>query len=318
MSLLRWLGDLGLTVAACLGALCLVMGLLGLVGGVKPLIFRSDSMAPTIRTNALALSHRVDASALRVGDVVSVEAAGSRITHRITAIAPAPPGRVRLTLKGDANRTPDPQPYVVGSAYRVWLQIPELGGVLAWLGRMPGVLVLIAYAVVMAAVIGRRGRRGDGSRRGRGSRWRRRTAAAVAATTVGTLALAVAPSWAWWSDRDGANLAMSAITLQPPTGLTCSNGTISWTAPSPAPVGLTYKVTYVGSGGVLGLGAPPSGSATTAATSWTPSGGLLTLAGTETVSVQSQLYNWLSTSTGTKSVNITLGLLGSSVSVSCA
>jgi hypothetical protein len=67
---------------------------------------------------------------------------------------------------------------------------------------------------------------------------------------------------------------------------------------------------------VLGIGVPPSGSATTTGTSWSPPGSLLTVAGTETVSVQSQFDNWLSVSTGTTKLTITLSLLGAG-SVSC-
>jgi predicted ribosomally synthesized peptide with SipW-like signal peptide len=144
----------------------------------------------------------------------------------------------------------------------------------------------------------------------------RRLLVVLLALAAVSLGLATPAAWAWWTDSASGTGKVTAATLQPPTGLTCSGGVIRWTAPSGAPAGLQYKVTYVGSGGVLGIGVPPSGSATTTGTSWSPPGSLLTVAGTETVSVQSQFDNWLSVSTGTTKLTITLSLLGAG-SVSC-
>ena len=70
--MLWWGRQTLLTVGAALGAACLVVAAASALFDVRPLVFQSGSMAPTITTGALALSHDVAASELAVGDVVSV------------------------------------------------------------------------------------------------------------------------------------------------------------------------------------------------------------------------------------------------------
>lgn len=111
------------------------------VTGATLVIFRTGSMAPAIPQGALAVSLPVAANQIKVGDVVTVPRSsdGLPITHRVAEIrAVGPSGAVapstitsrELVLKGDANSTTDPRPYVVDEARRVVVSVPKLGSVL--------------------------------------------------------------------------------------------------------------------------------------------------------------------------------------------
>ncbi|CBT77107.1 signal peptidase I [Glutamicibacter arilaitensis] len=130
-----------LTTGAILGALCILLTVASLVWNIKPLVFRSGSMSPTIETGALAFSKPVPASELAVGDVVSVETADeSRVTHRITRIEVEGPD-FALTLRGDANNVDDAESYVVDSADRVFFTVPKAGYAVSWLSGSAGTFV---------------------------------------------------------------------------------------------------------------------------------------------------------------------------------
>lgn len=145
--------ELALNVGAVAGAICILATLASVFFGITPLVLRSGSMSPEIPTGALAFARSVEASDLRVGDVVSVDnASGTRITHRIVAIHDLD-GQAELTLKGDANSVPDPAPYVVADADRVLFSVPLLGYVVAWLSSKTAAFLgrLIAGVVLMLA-----------------------------------------------------------------------------------------------------------------------------------------------------------------------
>jgi signal peptidase I len=116
-----------LNVGAALGVLCLLAAVAAIGFGVRPLVFRSGSMGPEIATGALGLARTVPAADLAVGDVVSVvNARGVRVTHRIQTVRYANP-TATLTLRGDANPTADPEPYVVTEADRLFWSVNHLG-----------------------------------------------------------------------------------------------------------------------------------------------------------------------------------------------
>lgn len=157
MILTRALREIGLTVAAIIGVLVLAVGV-GVAGfGVRALVFRSGSMAPTIDTGDLGISRVEPAADLRRGDVVTVTASsGTRITHRVVGIAPAGSGRVALTLQGDANRVPDSETYVVSEAPVLAFGVPKAGYVLGWLGGPTGLPLLGVYGAIMGYLLLRR------------------------------------------------------------------------------------------------------------------------------------------------------------------
>ncbi|WP_187264842.1 signal peptidase I [Homoserinibacter sp. GY 40078] len=153
-----------LWIAAAIGAACLVLFLAATLFGIRPQIVISGSMEPQIPTGALVLTTDVAAGELQVGDVVTVPqpGGGGLVTHRIVDMEPVD-GAMRLTLRGDANASADPDPYDVAHAGRVIGVVPGLG-LLAMMLRTPfgiagivifGVAVLLAFSVD----IRRRGRR---------------------------------------------------------------------------------------------------------------------------------------------------------------
>ncbi|MGO4258590.1 signal peptidase I [Marmoricola sp. RAF53] len=160
----RWTtraGQLLLTGTAVVGACCLVLVLLALVTGARPLVFRSGSMEPAVSTGALGFARKADAADLRVGDVVTVvNAQGKTITHRIVAIGPGEQG-ASLRLQGDDNPTPDDEVYHVTSAPRLWFAVPGAGYVVAWFSGGIGGYLLGGYVVLMLMIAFRRRPSGD-------------------------------------------------------------------------------------------------------------------------------------------------------------
>ncbi|MBW8750061.1 MAG: signal peptidase I [Propionibacteriales bacterium] len=271
--LIRLSREVLLTSAAILGALCLVMVVAGIAFGVRPLMFRSGSMSPTIDTGDLSISRTVGAAGLHHGDIVSVLAAdGQRVTHRVVSNTAAD-GHRQLTLKGDANDVVDQQVYNVTSAQKVIFTIPKMGYVVDWLSRAPGVYLVALYVGLLLMLIGRRSAGagpGDGkedavdvqeSRPATSddtdpTRRRHTKSGVVAAAVLGLVLVAVAgwtlPTWATWND----NVSVNGTTFSSgtwgapaaPTGVTCTPGvlggpnkiTISWDA---VPTATNYRVT---------------------------------------------------------------------------
>jgi hypothetical protein len=95
----------------------------------------------------------VQASEIRVGDVLSVEnASGIRVTHRVVRVNTTN-GIASVSLKGDANGVPDAAPYTVREADRVIFSAPLLGYVVAWLNSSAAVFaggLFTAYLLYLA------------------------------------------------------------------------------------------------------------------------------------------------------------------------
>ena len=288
--LARISGQLLLSSAAVIGACCLVITVAGALFGVRPLIFRSGSMSPTITAGSLAIARPVDADRLRIGDIVSVPVDDTRVAHRITDIS-RHPGGATLQLKGDANPVPDPQRYRVTRADKIIFAVPDLGSVVAWSSRAPGIFVLAGYAALMVALLVRRrpaagsddhDRRPRPGRRGRVLHPRRRPAllqrrTIAAAAVLGTLALIQTPA-SWASFTDTATLtqptaAISTATVPAPVVscglLAVGSVTLNWAA---VPGATDYTVYS----GTTALGN------TSGATSYKITGGLIS-SGTATV-----------------------------------
>jgi signal peptidase I len=142
-------GSVALTVSAVLGVVCLVTLAVCSVLGIRPLVVTSGSMSPTITTGSLVLARDTAATEVEVGDVVAVGLpAGGRVMHRVVHVVPAGDGsgQTVLTLKGDANGTPDSQPYVVRRVGEVRLHVPWLGYPITWLSTPLGLVGLGATA----------------------------------------------------------------------------------------------------------------------------------------------------------------------------
>lgn len=153
----RGVREVVLSVGAVLGIIAILVGIGSLAFGLRPLVFRSGSMSPTIDTGALAIAHEVGADDLRVGQVVSVPTqSGDRVTHRIVAVDHLPGGVALLRLRGDANSVMDAETYRVVSADKVLFSVPLLGYVIAWLSGSTGRFLLGLYAAFLLLVLFRR------------------------------------------------------------------------------------------------------------------------------------------------------------------
>lgn len=206
------LRELLLTAGAVVGSLCLLVAIVGLVSDVKPLVFRSGSMGPEIPAGSLALARTVVAPDLREGDVVSVITSdGGRVTHRVVRIEGAAGPMRALTLRGDANPSPDAESYTVAAADRVFFTLPGIGHVVALLGSRLGLLMLggLSVGLVIYAF------RPTGRRHGR-------HAASIVAAPVAAVAVIV-----------GASAGTSAAYVDTAT---ISGSVTSGELASPAPV----------------------------------------------------------------------------------
>lgn len=231
-----------LTVGALVGLLCVLVALASLVLGLRPLVFRSGSMAPAIGTGSLALSQVVPADDLRVGDVVTVPTgSGELVTHRIVQVTHGA-GTATLQLRGDANDAPDARLYPVTEAGRVVVSVPGVGYVVGWLTSPVGMLLLGLYAAFLASVLlgGRDGRHDDtpssrGGRRRATVAVRGRHATRVLAMTVvgGAALLPASASAAPWTDTVGVSgTTLTGHVVATPDSTTCTvsspNATIAW------------------------------------------------------------------------------------------
>jgi signal peptidase I len=242
-SRVRALREVLLTVGAALGTACIVVALASVFFGITPLVFRSGSMAPAVRTGDLGIAHHVSADEIRRGDIVSVEnSRGVRVTHRVVS-SKVIGNSATLVLKGDANETADIEPYVVTSAERLMFSIPKAGYAVTFMSGPLGMFFggLLAGAVILL-LLGSRSRRNDdattggdddvpGSRAGRrrspGRRRAERTTTVVGMAAVLTLplaGLAAAPvgTLAAWSDPVPVTSAHTAYTVPAPDGDDCT------------------------------------------------------------------------------------------------
>lgn len=255
--------ELALTVGALLGLGCILATVAGYAFGITPLVFRSGSMSPAIGTGDLAVSQTVDASSLGRGDIVSVlNADGNRVTHRVVNIASQGAAR-QLTLKGDANRSPDPETYTVTRADRVLFDIPKAGYVVDAASGPAGLFVLGVYVTGMLVLAFRRRPPGDAdvpppARRGgarKADRASRVTARSVAFAVVGTTLVASPSSAAFWTDAGPVTgTTFTAYTVPKPvitscsvSGLTQKTATIRFTEVS-SPYAFDYTSTLAETG----------------------------------------------------------------------
>jgi signal peptidase I len=129
--LLRVGKEIGLTVLAVSGALCLAAVVAAVWLDISLVVFRTGSMEPGIKPGDIAVVQEVDAAALGPGDIATVQREGSAlpVTHRVVASEPHPadPQKVFLRMKGDANASEDPVRYEVSGAKKLLFSVPAVG-----------------------------------------------------------------------------------------------------------------------------------------------------------------------------------------------
>jgi signal peptidase len=120
----------------------------------QALVVRSGSMSPTIPTGSIVFYRPVQASQVKVGDVIVFSEPGTantRVTHRVYAVGNGPNGKYWQT-KGDANGAPDPwQVPAVGTGWKAVWHVPVAGYVLYDIQSTYGRLLLL---LVPAALLG--------------------------------------------------------------------------------------------------------------------------------------------------------------------
>lgn len=170
-SLWQLLGSLLLTFSAALGVIAIAAVAVCAIFGLRPVVVISGSMEPKLPVGSMVFYRTVPAQEVAVGDIVTVprsDGAAGLITHRVKQ-ATTKGGVTTLRLKGDANSTEDPLPYVVTSVGEFVGQIP-VAGTIALAMRTPlGIAAVATYVAALIAVIvfGRRRTKPVSGRKGR-------------------------------------------------------------------------------------------------------------------------------------------------------
>ena len=131
-----------------------------LVTGFKPVAVYSGSMAPELGVGSLAVDRAIDASDVRVGDVITFPdpyLKGRLVTHRVVQILETKKGPAYRT-KGDANVSRDPWTIRLdGRVGRVAFDVPFAGYALfyAHTREVRGTLIVIAAAFILIGLLRR-------------------------------------------------------------------------------------------------------------------------------------------------------------------
>ncbi len=124
------------------------------IGGVKPLIVLTDSMAPKIKSGDLIICKEADADDIEKGDIISFfDPAGngtSVVTHRVVEVINNEDGTVSFRTRGDNNNTEDkvlvPQANLVGE-YKS--RIPLAGHVAMFMQTTPGLIICVILPIIL-------------------------------------------------------------------------------------------------------------------------------------------------------------------------
>ncbi|MHA3684885.1 signal peptidase I [Leucobacter sp. HY1910] len=142
-----------LTLAAVMGVLSIVVFLSAMFFGVKALNVMSGSMEPGIPTGSMIFTTKIDAKDITPGDVITTERTQGEglITHRVLEISPVDgsPTAFEMRMRGDANATEDPQPYVITEADKYFFHAPFVGLVSSLLKTSTGLYVGVAVVALL-------------------------------------------------------------------------------------------------------------------------------------------------------------------------
>lgn len=141
-----------LTLAAIGGVICIALVVAAQLFHVSIIMFTTGSMSPTIPAGSAALVREIPAEEIHVGDVLTVDRPGMLpVTHRVTKVSPGPDAAQRsVVMRGDANNSDDPEPYVISEGRIVLGSVPGLAHVIVWFGHPA---VLAAITVSAAALV---------------------------------------------------------------------------------------------------------------------------------------------------------------------
>jgi len=129
-----------------------------IAAGYHPVAVYSGSMVTALPVGSLAVDKQIQASSLRVGDIVTFNdpyVYGRVVTHRVVAIFHTDHGLAYRT-KGDANPARDPWTIQLpGRVGRVAFQVPYVGYLLVYAQtrEIRNVLLLLASTMVLVSVL---------------------------------------------------------------------------------------------------------------------------------------------------------------------
>ncbi|AGW40534.1 signal peptidase I [Leifsonia xyli subsp. cynodontis DSM 46306] len=142
-----------LWLAAIVGAASIVIVSCCALFQLRPEVVVSGSMEPALPVGSLVLATETPGAELRPGDIVTVARPGGRglVTHRVVSTEFVD-GRTSIVLKGDANASPDPEPYLVSSAGKVVATLPVAGYVAAVMKTPLGIATIVVLVGVVIAL----------------------------------------------------------------------------------------------------------------------------------------------------------------------
>jgi signal peptidase I len=108
--------------------------------GFSPIL--TGSMQPTAHPGDLYITRLVPASSLQVGDIIAInnQITGTYYSHRINEMRMVN-GALRIITKGDANESPDRDPFMVSPVSQVSKAItvvPNIGQPMAYMNTVQG------------------------------------------------------------------------------------------------------------------------------------------------------------------------------------
>lgn len=138
-----------LTLAAIVGAVCIVVFVIALATGIRPVVVISGSMEPGVPVGSVVFTQPGPATEVEPGDIVTVERPRELglVTHRVVSVEPAAGDAVSLVLRGDANESDDPQPYVVDQVGRYLFHVIGVGYLSLFLQGAKGIYAAVGIAV---------------------------------------------------------------------------------------------------------------------------------------------------------------------------
>lgn len=145
--------DGALTMLAGLGVVCIIATIAAFALNISLIMFKTGSMSPTIPTGSLAVVKQIPASEIRVGDITTVDRGEGRlpVTHRVVSSTPVGGEVYSIGMQGDANPSPDSQPYEVTEVRKVLWHVPGLAYVVSTVSQ-PIYMAAITLAASLLVV----------------------------------------------------------------------------------------------------------------------------------------------------------------------
>jgi signal peptidase I len=154
-------GAIGLAGWAYLGAALAVVVLLTVPlllapFGCRAYVIYGGSMGAALPNGSIAITRRIDAEAVKVGDVVAIKKSSRSlpVLHRVIGIDTSS-GVPKYVTQGDANKAPDADPVSLrGAGDKVLFSIPWLGHLVHFARGAAGrVFLLFLPATLLAGIV---------------------------------------------------------------------------------------------------------------------------------------------------------------------